>query len=87
MEYFNQNQINQEFMELTPNARVEVLMDALNYMKQHNNRSRILCIALAMGYQNYEGREDSYYKEDTTSKLNIKSKLFLKTERKLTSND
>jgi hypothetical protein len=31
--------------------KAEILMDALDYMQQYNGRSKIQCIALAMGYE------------------------------------
>lgn len=34
--------------------KVDILMEALDYMQQYNGRSKICCIALAMGVD-YEG--------------------------------
>jgi hypothetical protein len=46
--------------------KVDILMEALDYMQQYNGRSKLQCIALAMNYeltQDDEGNE--VYKEWT----------------------
>lgn len=60
--YFTSSEINEKFHSLTKNKRIEVLLEALDYMQSYNGRSKILCIALAMGYDNYEGDDKSFFK-------------------------
>jgi hypothetical protein len=37
-------------------------IEEIEYMQGYNGRSRFLCIAMAMGYDNYEGDNKSYIK-------------------------
>lgn len=46
--------------------QVGILMDALGYMQQYNGRSETDCIALAIGYDNFEG-DGTYTKRETKS--------------------
>lgn len=62
--YLTSSEINEKFNSLTKDKRIEVLLEALDYMKSYNGRSKILCIALAMGYDNYEGDNKSFFKVD-----------------------
>lgn len=62
MKYLTSEEINKKFHSLTKNKRIGVLLDALDYMQSYNGRSKILCIALAMGYENYEGDNKSFFK-------------------------
>lgn len=63
MEYFTSAHITKEFNKLTKDKKIEVLIEALDYMQQYNGRSKTLCIAMAMGYDNYEGDSKSYFKK------------------------
>ena len=40
-----------KFVKLSNPKKVEVLLDALDYMQQYNGRSVRTCICLAMGYR------------------------------------
>jgi hypothetical protein len=60
--YYTSEQISNEFEKLTKNKKISVLYDAIDYMQSYNGRSRFLCIAMAMGYDNYEGKSDTYTK-------------------------
>ena len=60
---FTHDQIAREFSKLTQVKQIEVLYEALDYMQSYNGRSRFMCIALAMGYENYEGLQNTYTKQ------------------------
>lgn len=60
--YYTSEQISNEFEKLTKDKKISVLYEAIDYMQSYNGRSRFLCIAMAMGYDNYEGRSDTYTK-------------------------
>ena len=60
--YYTSEQISNEFEKLTKDKKISVLYEAIDYMQSYNGRSRFLCIAMAMGYDNYEGRRDTYTK-------------------------
>lgn len=60
--YYTSEQISKEFEKLTKDKKINVLYDAIDYMQSYNGRSRFLCIAMAMGYDNFEGRSDTYTK-------------------------
>lgn len=61
--YYTSEQISNEFEKLTKDKKISVLYDAIDYMQSYNGRSRFLCIAMAMGYDNYEGKSDTYTKQ------------------------
>lgn len=60
--YYTSEQISNEFEKLTKDKKIHVLYNAIDYMQSYNGRSKFLCIAMAMGYDNYEGRNDTYTK-------------------------
>lgn len=60
--YLTSEEINKKFQSLTKNKRIGVLLEALDYMQSYNGRSKILCIALAMGYDNSQGDNKSFFK-------------------------
>jgi hypothetical protein len=62
MKYYTSKHIQKEYSGLTKDERIEVLYEALDFMQQHNSRSRFLCIAMALGYENYEGEDNTYTK-------------------------
>ena len=62
MKYFNEKEINEEFNKLETRDKIKVLYEAIDFMQEYNGRSKFLCIAMAMGYVNYDGCSDSYYK-------------------------
>ena len=64
MKHYTTSQILKEFTELDSGKTIEVLVGALDYMQQHNGKSKTMCIALAMGYKNIEGLWNTYFKEN-----------------------
>lgn len=62
MKYYTSEQISKQYEALTKDQKINVLYSAIDYMQQYNGRSRFMCIAMAMGYNNHEGDNKSYYK-------------------------
>lgn len=62
--YYTGEYIQSQFNKLTKDKKIEVLWDALDMMQQSNARTRFMCIALAMGYENYEGENTTYTKRE-----------------------
>ena len=60
--YYTSEQISNKFEKLTKDEKISVLYNAISYMQNYSGRSRFLCIATAMGYDNYEGKSDTYTK-------------------------
>lgn len=60
--YYTSEQISNEFEKLTKDEKIRVLYNAIDYMQSYNGRSKSLCIAMAMGYDNYEGGINTYTK-------------------------
>jgi hypothetical protein len=60
--YYTSKEISKEYDALSLKQKNEVLYEAIDYMQSYNGRSRFLCIAMAMGYKNYIGDSNSYYK-------------------------
>jgi hypothetical protein len=60
--YYTSEEISKKYAALNLKEKNEVLYEAIDYMQSYNGRSRFLCIAMAMGYDNYEGRNDTYTK-------------------------
>jgi glutaredoxin-related protein len=60
--YYTSEEISQKYAALSLKEKNEVLYEAIDYMQSYNGRSRFLCIAMAMGYDNYEGDNKSYFK-------------------------
>ena len=60
--YYNITEISTQFLELSAKKQAVILWDALDYMQQHNSRTRFDCIAMALGYSNQEGEDDTYIK-------------------------
>ena len=60
--YYTSEEISKKYEALSLKEKNEVLYKAIDYMQIYNGRSRFLCIAMAMGYDNYEGDNKSYFK-------------------------
>lgn len=60
--HYTSKNIQDQFNNLTKDEKIIVLYEALAFMQQHNSRSRFMCIAMAMGYENWEGESDTYTK-------------------------
>jgi hypothetical protein len=62
IQYYTESEITDKFHKLSKAKQAEILWDALDYMQQYNGRTRFLCVAMAMGYDNIEGDRKSYFK-------------------------
>jgi hypothetical protein len=62
IKYYTSEEISKKYAALSLKEKNEVLYEAIDYMQSYNGRSRFLCIAMAMGYDNYEGDNKSYFK-------------------------
>ncbi len=60
--YYKSADIQKEYYKLTKDKKIEVLYEAIDIMQSYNGRTRFLCIAMAMGYNNYEGEDNTYTK-------------------------
>ena len=60
--YYTSRDIQKEYSKLTKDKKIEVLYEAIDIMQSYNGRTRFLCIAMAMGYDNYEGEDNTYTK-------------------------
>jgi|GEM_PF-5285525 len=58
--YYTAEQIRTKFEKMPKDLKIKVLYEAIDIMQQYNGRSRFLCIAMAMGYENFEGESDTY---------------------------
>lgn len=59
---YTTEQISAKYETLSYKKKCEILEGALSYMEQYNGRSQFTCIAMAMGYENYEGGRDTFTK-------------------------
>lgn len=64
IKYYTSGHIHHEYNSLSPSHRIDTLWEALDYMQAYNGRSKILCIAMALGYDNNEGEDDTYFKRN-----------------------
>lgn len=60
--FYSYSHIQKEYAKMTKDQKISTLLEALNFMQSYNGRSRFLCIAMAMGYENFEGEENTYTK-------------------------
>lgn len=60
--YYTSEEVSAKYESLTLKQKNAVLYDAISYMQQYNGRSVFLCIAMAMGYDNFEGGLNTYTK-------------------------
>jgi len=60
--YYTSTHISREYEKLTKDLKINVLSSAIDYMEQFNGRSKFLCIAMAMGYDNHGGEINTYIK-------------------------
>jgi len=58
--YYTADQIRTKFEKMPKDLKIKVLYEAIDIMQQYSGRSRFLCIAIAMGYENFEGEIDTY---------------------------
>ena len=58
--YYTAEEIMEKFQKMPNTLKIKVLYEAIDIMQQYNGRSRTLCIAMAMGYDNFEGYRDTY---------------------------
>ena len=62
VKYYTSDDIMKKYGQLTFREKNTILYEALDYMQSYNGRSKFLCIAMAMGYDNIEGDDKSYFK-------------------------
>lgn len=62
MKFYTSGNVLDEFNKKSKSRKIEILFDALHLMQQYNGRSETYCIAMAMGYLNYEGKPNTYIK-------------------------
>ena len=62
IKYYTSEEISKKYDALSLKKKNEVLCEAIDYMQSYNCRSSFLCIAMAMGYENNEGMNDTYTK-------------------------
>jgi len=62
IKYYTSKEISKEYEGLSLKEKNIILYDAIDYMNQYNGRTRFLCIAMAMGYENTEGENTTYFK-------------------------
>ena len=53
-EKFTSKELLTKYANLSYKEKADILYDALDYMSQFNGRTKFLCIALAMGYDNID---------------------------------
>lgn len=56
------DEIMVSFYKKSAKIQTEILWAALDYMNQYNGRTKWLCVAMAMGYDNNEGENSTYFK-------------------------
>lgn len=61
--YYKYRHIQDIYDKLTSKEKVSILWEALDYMQQFNGRTPFYCVALALGYENFEGENDTYTKK------------------------
>ena len=49
-EQLTTEQIRNKYLKLPLKTKVIILSEAIDYMQSYNGRSKIMCVALAMGY-------------------------------------
>lgn len=59
---YTSEQIQNKYDRLSLKKKNKILYEAIDIMNQYNGRTRFLCIAMAMGYENFEGNDDTYTK-------------------------
>lgn len=62
MKYYTSEHIQSIYVSLKDSEKIKILSNAIDIMNQYNGRTKFLCIAMAMGYNNHEGDDKSYYK-------------------------
>ena len=60
--YYTSEEISKKYAALSLKEKNKILYEAIDNMQSYNGRSRFLCIAMAMGFDNYEGDDKSYFK-------------------------
>jgi len=61
-QYYTDTFISRQYNHLKPQQKIDILWEALDKMQEYNGRSKLLCVAMALGYDNNEGAYDTYYK-------------------------
>lgn len=58
-------EVRNKFESLSNRKKVEILEEAIDHMRFYNGRSKIDCIAFAMGYQ--QDNDGNYVKDEPTT--------------------
>jgi hypothetical protein len=56
------SEVLKEYVNLSNAKKVSVLNDAIDYMQQYNGRTKFLCVAMAMGYEQDSNNDNNYIK-------------------------
>lgn len=60
--YYTKDELNKKYNSLTKDEKIEVLNEAIDIMGQYNGRSKSECIFIAMGFDNYDGESNTWFK-------------------------
>jgi hypothetical protein len=60
--YYTSEYISKKYAKLSFKEKCNILFNAIEIMNQYNGRSKFLCIAMAMGFENNEGQNNTYTK-------------------------
>lgn len=63
IKYYTDKDVSKVFSKLTKDEKINILYEAIDITQQYNGRSRFLCIAMALGYENFEGESTTYTKD------------------------
>jgi len=69
---YDEAHIRNEFNKLTPSEKVQVLYNALGHMQEYNGRSKIMAVAMGMGYASYDIDFKTYYVKEPIKQDNEK---------------
>ena len=62
MKYYTSDEISLLLDNVSKDQKINILYAALDYMQQYNGRTKFRCISMAMGFENNEGDDKSYFK-------------------------
>lgn len=62
MDYVSIGQISIEWDKLPCEEKLKLMEEAIRIMQSYNGRTVWYCKARAMGYENFEGEDNTYYK-------------------------
>jgi hypothetical protein len=62
MKYYTAGEVWEEFSKMSKPSQFAILYNALDHMSNDSSRTKLTCVALAMGYDNDTGEPDEFYK-------------------------